>query len=65
VLAAPLSKWTHPINIQCKPYHSKVPLKIWVRVIEILSLLGMGWMSKLSIVFALISQHISSTSQSL
>jgi len=28
VLAAPLSKWTHPINIQCKPYHSKVPLKI-------------------------------------
>jgi len=54
MLAAPLSKCIHSIGAQRETYVPWFINKILVCVIEILPLLGIGWMSKFSIVFALI-----------
>jgi hypothetical protein len=49
-----LDKWIHFIGTRCEPYAPWFNSKILVCGIEILPLLGIGWMSKFSIVFALI-----------
>jgi hypothetical protein len=54
MLVAALGKWIHSIGTQCEPYVPWFVSKILVCGIEILPLLGIGWMSKFSIVFALI-----------